>query len=450
MSEYGKNNNHAVYYTGKYWNDYPECLSIINTRLFGKDIDWKDYLINQGLKNFEYALILNCGNGWVERELYDCGIIGKATGVEYSLNLVEECNLQKKNRNLNYICHDINTVKFEENTFDVVINFAAGHHIRYIEQVWVNIQKWLKPDGKFIHNDYIGPQRNQYSKRQWTEMNLTNNNLNIAIKKQLGYPDVIQMMKDDPTEAINSDKIIPLTYDIFNVVYHTKSGGAIAYELLTHNNNLFNFTSSQRKEVVKYIMGEDLKYMNKTGESFFHFIIAENNKSIQEIQPILDKHLNNMNIREKIADYTYGHYSYNDLVLNETIYCNNGNDYGKSMFVYGFSNIEPTGRWSIGEYSIIRFKINGEVINKDNKILLAVNSLPDINQEINIEINELETKQMFIKGYAIIEIPICINPDYSNEVILIFRYKNVKTPKELNINDDSRKLALYFKWMKLV
>ena len=43
MAEYGTNNNHQVYYSGKYWNNYPECLSIINTRLFGKDIDWKQY-----------------------------------------------------------------------------------------------------------------------------------------------------------------------------------------------------------------------------------------------------------------------------------------------------------------------------------------------------------------------------------------------------------------------
>ena len=24
-----------------------------------------------------------------------------------------------------------------------------------------------RPEGHFIHNDYMGPQRNQYSKRQW-------------------------------------------------------------------------------------------------------------------------------------------------------------------------------------------------------------------------------------------------------------------------------------------
>ena len=56
----------------KILNDYPECLSIINTRLFGEDISWTDFLLKNNLK-FNHALILNSGNGWVERYLYDKG-----------------------------------------------------------------------------------------------------------------------------------------------------------------------------------------------------------------------------------------------------------------------------------------------------------------------------------------------------------------------------------------
>ncbi len=143
------NDDSSVYYTGKYWNDYPECLSIINMRLFGENIDWKQYLINNNLNNFKHALILNCGNGWVERELFDEKIILKATAVEYNNDLINECNHKKDTRDITYIQHDINTVDFSDNTFDVVINFAACHHIRYIEKVCNNIRKWLIPEGYF-------------------------------------------------------------------------------------------------------------------------------------------------------------------------------------------------------------------------------------------------------------------------------------------------------------
>ena len=72
-------------------------------RLFGENIDWKQYLINNNLNNFKHALILNCGNGWVERELFDEKIILKATAVEYKNDLINECNHKKDTRILLHI-----------------------------------------------------------------------------------------------------------------------------------------------------------------------------------------------------------------------------------------------------------------------------------------------------------------------------------------------------------
>lgn len=438
------NENSKVYYSGKYWNDYPECLSIINTRLFSEDISWTEFLKKQNLVNFKHALILNCGNGWVERELYDNGIILHAVGVEYNQDLVNECNNHKNERNIEYIQHDINTVSFPDNSFDVVINFAACHHIQYIERVCNNIRKWLKPDGLFLHNDYIGPQRNQYAKEEWIKMNEINSLLPIQYKKGLGYPDVQQMMKDDPTEAINSCHIIPTIYKLFDIEYHKKSGGAIAYEILTHNNNLFNLNIEERKKWVQKIMEYDGEYLNKTGNSFFHFIICKNSKSVN--QETIDELINDMDKREKLALKLFGHYCYNTLDINETIYTYD-HSYGKSFFVHGFHHIEPTGIWSKDNISVIRFRFNN---NGNNKLLLSVNSMPNVSQEVTININNNTEILEDIQSKKIIELPLIENKDYPNEAFIIFNYHNVKTPKELHINDDGRKLALLFEWIKLI
>jgi hypothetical protein len=437
---YDYNDNAKVYYSGKYWNDYPECLSIINTRLFGKDINWTDFLLKNNLK-FNNALILNSGNGWVERDLYDKGIIKSADCVEYNQDLINESNTKKEDRNLNYIQHDINTVEFESEKFDLVLNFAAGHHIRYIEKVFINIRKWMKLDAYFIHNDYIGPQRNQYTKQQWLNMNNMNNTLSIKFRKQLGYPDVIQMMIDDPTEAINPQRIIPLLNDLFNIEYHTKSGGSLAYEILTHNDKLFNSNVEERTEIVNYLMKKDEEYMNKTGESFFHFIMCRKNIELDE--DIINKNINMMNNREKLADKSYGHYCYNLLNHNDLILCNEHNSYGKSFFVHGFSQIESNGRWSIGDKSIIRFKYNSK---GNDKLIIKCNTLPNYVLKVNIEINEINNIALKIQTEETIEIPLINN---SNEALIVFNYENSITPKDLNINDDTRKLALFFKSMKI-
>ena len=303
----------------------------------------------------------------------------------------------------------------------------------------------MTEDGYFIHNDYIGPQRNQYSKHQWKQMNDVNNMISEKARKSLGYPDVMQMMIDDSTEAINSNRIIPTVYDLFNIDFHSKSGGAVAYEILTHNPKLFNAPLETRKKIVKKIMEKDLEYMNITGDSFFHFIIARNNKVVSE--EIISNTLEGMNIREELSDRTFGHYSYNSLESKETIYCNDHSSYGKSFFVHGFSIIEPTGRWSIGDTSIIRFKCE-DIDNKE--LWVNVTSLHGYSQKLSIEINKKSKKDFVVKGTENLKLSLVQNKDYPNEVVIIFNYHNVKTPKELGLNDDERELALFFKWIKLV
>jgi len=415
----------------EYWNDYPECLSIIHRRLFDEDIDYKQFLINKEY-NFGRALILNCGNGWVERELYDYGIIKSAIGIEYNEVLIKECESKKEGRNLHYVCHDLNTVMFEDNSFDVVINYSTGHRIRYIESVWLNIQKWLKPGGYFIQHDYIGPPRNQYTRTQWAAMNELNNTLDPSVKKHLVYPSL-------ETDTIHSDKMIPLTYDIFTVLYHKKSGGVLAYELLTHNDNLFHSELEERKNIVSILMNKDEKYTKDTGESFFHFIIAKNTKKDVNV----NKYITRMKERERLADYTHGHYSYNKCAAGDIILFNDANSIDNSLFVHGFSYAESSGRWSIDDSSIIRFKIDTP---RPTEIYLVVQSLPDYAQEVLIEINGFISTTV-VKNNRLLKIPILNCP---NEVILILRYANVKTPKELNINEDERKLALFFRTMYLL
>lgn len=174
-------------------------------------------------------------------------------------------------------------------------------------------------------------------------------------------------------------------------------------------------------------------------------IIVRNNKAVPK--EIINNKLKCMNIRGELADRTFGNYSYNVLKINEMINCNNHNSYGKSFFVHGFSNIESIGRWSIGDTSLIRFKCE-DIGNKN--LLINVNPLVNHNQKLSIEINETKTMKFDIESEQTLKLPLIQNKDYPDEVVIIFEYHDIKTPKELGINDDTRELALFFKWIKLV
>ncbi len=98
-------------------------------------------------------------------------------------------------------------------------------------------------------------------------------------------------------------------------------------------------------------------------------------------------------------------------------------------------------------YFCNRFKCE-DIGNKN--LLINVNSMEDHNQKFSIEINEIKTMNFDIESEQTLELPLIQNKDYPDEVVIIFKYHDVKTPKELGINDDARELALFFKWIKLV
>ena len=77
-------------------------------------------------------------------------------------------------------------------------------------------------------------------------------------------------------------------------------------------------------------------------------------------------------------------------------------------------------------------------------------SLHGYSQKLSIEINEQSKKDFVVKGVQKLKLSLVQNKDYPNEVIIRFNYYDVKSPKELGLNRDGRKLALLFKWIKLI
>ncbi len=79
------NENSEVYYTGTYWNDFEVVRRRINGRISGEPTrKWHEHFANETQRTFKRALILNCGNGWVERELVEHGLIAEGVGMDYA------------------------------------------------------------------------------------------------------------------------------------------------------------------------------------------------------------------------------------------------------------------------------------------------------------------------------------------------------------------------------
>lgn len=235
------NDRSSVYYQGQYWNDLPEVLAYMSESFTGDPTKWwvADFKDRYCRQPFDHGLFLNCGNGWVEREFLDQGLVTRATAFDYSSELLRQAEQNKGNRPIYYFRTDCNWLALQPDQFDLVVNVAAMHHVQYLDRMCRIICQSIRQGGIFVNYDYIGPSRNQYSLGHWLRIWRANQSLPLAVRKpRLRRPHLPTMLVTDPTEAIHASLIVETISRYFSMVERHDTGGGIAYTILTHNPRL--------------------------------------------------------------------------------------------------------------------------------------------------------------------------------------------------------------------
>ncbi len=276
------NPNSQVYYSGQYWNDFPRVVEYMCENFTGDRKKWwvADFQERFCPRPFEHALVLNCGNGWVERDFVDKGIAKRVTAFDYSMDLLRQAQKEKGARPIFYFQTDVNRADFQENQFDLIVNVAALHHVQYINRLCFILCKTLQPHGIFVNFDYIGPHRNQYSFLHWYFIERVNHSLPERVRKTpFVKPHLPTMLYTDPTEAIHSELIFASVARYFEIFERHDTGGGIAYEILTHNSKLKTIPSEELNPYIDQILAIDRKYSESKGvPPMFSYFLARPNK----------------------------------------------------------------------------------------------------------------------------------------------------------------------------
>jgi hypothetical protein len=270
-SEFTVNPDSAVYYTGRYWNEYPQVKAYIFGRISGdENVDIFSHFAQRVPRQFERALILNCGNGWVERDLFARGVLAEAVGVDYSDALLAEARSSARTLGLRarYQKMDVNSALFPSDPMDLAVNYAAGHHIAYLDRVFRAVCNILPADGWYFGYDYVGAHRNQYSGEAWDQIGQLNHRMPPHLRQELAYPHLPTMLLTDPTEAIHSELVFEVFRRYFQVVEHVPVGGAIAYPLLTFNERMFSAPDGDEKSMwIQKILEADAQFLDSHPDS---------------------------------------------------------------------------------------------------------------------------------------------------------------------------------------
>jgi demethylmenaquinone methyltransferase/2-methoxy-6-polyprenyl-1,4-benzoquinol methylase len=139
---------------------------------YGMDRGWKRKLIDMlSPRGDEYALDLACGTGDLTFALGQRLPAGEAIGLDITqgmLEIAENKRREKKARNVSFHRADIMCMPFADASFDCVTCGYALRNVPDVESALAEINRVLKPGGRFYSLDFAHPDSRLY---RWLYLN---------------------------------------------------------------------------------------------------------------------------------------------------------------------------------------------------------------------------------------------------------------------------------------
>lgn len=193
------------------------------------------------------ALVLGCGEGWLERRLAGDARIGRVVGVDVSEGIVAEARAGAEREGMGgRISHavvDLDRDPLPAGPWDLVLSHDVIHHVRDLEGLYARIARSLAPGGRLLFCEYVGPSRFDFGPRRDAILDEALFSLpekyrrlpggrGLATKGSRTDPGELALL--DPSEAVRSDEILPVlraSRDL-EIVEEIPYGGSLLSPLL--------------------------------------------------------------------------------------------------------------------------------------------------------------------------------------------------------------------------
>lgn len=248
-----------------------------------KNLDFVDFTVENYLKEKQNLKMLSLGSGNCSSEIkfasYNNFEEITCTDIsEILLKGAEEVAKSQQLNNIKFKVQDTNTFSFPENYYDIVYFKASLHHFKNIETlVGKLIKNTLKPNGLLIIDEYVGPNRIQYPKHQIKSINEAlllipkkyRKRFKLSIYKNKVYGSgIIRMKIADPSECIESEKILPTINQYYNTIFEANYGGNILMTCLKDISHHFIDLNDEKKTILNNLFLFEDNYLKKNKSDF--------------------------------------------------------------------------------------------------------------------------------------------------------------------------------------
>lgn len=264
---------------------HPLVATYTSLRALGSVVSHMDVVIAEiRTKTPPGARILSpgCGAGRKElaiaRALPDRHVIAGDVAKE-ALAMGREAAAKEGLRNIEFVFQNFNDLHLDARSLDAVTGLGAFHHIENLEGFWAECRRALRPGGVIMGQEYIGPDRFQWTDTQVAEGNRVLREIVPEVHKvhhrEILRTPIAQMLALDPSEAVRSTAMLPtLAAAGFELAGYASGGGALLQPVLMDQVHTFDPTNWAHNLVLAKLFAEEDRLMKQgvLGDDFCMFV----------------------------------------------------------------------------------------------------------------------------------------------------------------------------------
>ncbi|HEX8617323.1 MAG TPA: methyltransferase domain-containing protein [Thermoanaerobaculia bacterium] len=203
------------------------------------------------------VLVLGCGEGWLERAIAEWPSVAHIDAVDFAEHAVARAReLARGIEKIAYGVVNLNHDTLPAGAYDVVVAHSVLHHIENLEHAYVQIERSMRANATLIVNEYVGPNRFQYSDDVLGIINALFRCLPAEQRRPYETrtrPTVEEMLANDPTEAVRAEELMACAERHFEVVERKELGGAIVQHLLYDIVQNFRFEIPRERSLIEIL-----------------------------------------------------------------------------------------------------------------------------------------------------------------------------------------------------
>jgi len=198
---------------------HPLIQGYMSLRAFGANASHLDLAIREiARRSRPGARILSVGCGAAVKERAICAALPdrEIVGIDIAAEALARTRIEAERdglHNLELRRGDFNDLDLKPDSFDIILGLGAIHHIEQLEAFWRQCRLALRPGGAILAQEYVGPNRFQWTDAQVEHGNRALRTL-VPSAHQVHHRSIASVpletiIEIDPSEAVRAADIIP-------------------------------------------------------------------------------------------------------------------------------------------------------------------------------------------------------------------------------------------------